>query len=213
VTGDRPPRHDDAASPAAAGDAASPVAAGDAAADRPLRLFVALDLPAGVRAALAAAGAAADPEAWRPVAPEALHLTLAFLGSRPPSDVDAIDRVLQAEAGTPAPRLALAGALPLPPRRPRVLTIALDDLDGTLAGLQGRVSAGLAGAGVYTPEKRPFRAHITVARLRPRARPEHSVESALETAPFTADRLTLYRSQLHPKGARYSPVSGVTLGG
>jgi 2'-5' RNA ligase len=181
-------------------------------ADRPLRLFVALDLPAEVRATLAAAGAAADPEVWRPVAPEALHLTLAFLGSRPPGDVDAIAPVLEAQAGTPAPRLALANALLLPPRRPRVLAIALDDLGGTLAPLQARVSAGLAAAGVYTPEKRPFRAHITVARLRPDARPERDAGPVLEAVPFSADSLTLYLSQLHPKGARYSPVTSVMLG-
>src|SRR6185437_12802218 len=83
---------------------------------RPVRLFVALDLPAAARDALLAFAAdAADPAVWRPVAPEALHVTLAFLGSRPPGDVAAIERVLAAEAGGPAPRLALGGALLLPP--------------------------------------------------------------------------------------------------
>ena len=53
-----------------------------------LRLFVALDLPAPARAALAAfRAAAADPAIWRPVPDEALHLTLAFLGHRPEADV------------------------------------------------------------------------------------------------------------------------------
>ena len=54
-----------------------------------LRLFVALDLPAPARAALAAfRAAAADPAVWRPVPDEALHLTLAFLGHRPEADVE-----------------------------------------------------------------------------------------------------------------------------
>ena len=180
-------------------------------AERPLRLFVALDLPGPVRAALAAVGAAADRDDWRALAAESLHLTLAFLGSRPPSDVDAIARVLDAEAGGPAPRLSLTGALLLPPRRPRVLTVALADLDGTLAALQRRVSDGLEAAGVYTPEKRPFRAHITVARLRPNARSAAAPQLALGDAPFAARTLTLYRSQLHPKGARYTPVTGAML--
>jgi 2'-5' RNA ligase len=183
-------------------------AAGD---ERPWRLFVALDLPQDVRAALAAAGAAADAEVWRPVAPDALHLTLAFLGSRPPGDAAAVARVLEAQAGTPAPRLALGAALLLPPRRARVLTVALDDLDGSLAALQGRISRGLEDAAVYTPEKRPFRPHITVARLQPRAQPPRAAEANLDAAPFTAGRLTLYRSQLHPKGARYSAVAAVSL--
>jgi 2'-5' RNA ligase len=181
-------------------------------AERPLRLFVALELPDRVRDALAAAGAAADPDAWRPVAAASLHLTLAFLGSRPPGDVAAIRGVLDAEAGSPAPRLGLRDALLLPPRRPRVLAIALDDAGGTLAALQRRVSDGLAAAGVYTPEKRAFRAHVTVARLRPRAAGARAPVLELDAAPFTADRLTLFRSQLHPKGARYTAVTGAMLG-
>jgi 2'-5' RNA ligase len=190
---------------------------GDAsAADRgepPLRLFVALDLPERVRGALAAAGAAAAPAVWRPVAPDALHVTLAFLGSRPAADVGLIEPLLAAEAGTPAPRLAVRGALLLPPRRARVLTVALDDPEGTLAALQARMSAGLAAAGVYTPEARPFRAHVTIARLRPRAQPPRAAEIALDHEPFAAGPLTLYRSRLHPSGARYEPVVSAPLAG
>jgi 2'-5' RNA ligase len=176
-----------------------------------LRLFVALELPDPIRDALAAVGAAADRDAWRAVGAPSLHLTLAFLGSRPPGDVAAISRVLDAEAGSAAPRLSLNGALLLPPRRPRVLTVALDDPDGTLAALQGRVSAGLEAIGVYTPEKRPFRAHITVARLRPRARAAPVPGLDLDDAPFTAGSLTLFQSRLHPKGARYTALTSAML--
>jgi 2'-5' RNA ligase len=179
--------------------------------ERPLRLFVALDLPDGIRDTLAAAGTAADRDAWRAVAPASLHLTLAFLGSRPPGDVAAIARVLDAEADSPAPRLSARSVLLLPPRRPRVLTVALDNPDGTLAALQQRVSDGLQTAGVFTPEKRAFRAHITVARLRPRSRTAPAPSVDLDPAPFIADRLTLFQSQLHPKGARYVALAGTML--
>jgi 2'-5' RNA ligase len=179
-------------------------------AERPWRLFVALALPDAVRAALAAYGEAADPSAWRPVAEASLHLTLAFLGPRPAADAQAIAPILQAEAHTRAPRLRLKGALLLPPRRARALTVALDDPDGTLAALQHRVAAALAEQGVYTPETRPFRAHITVARLRPRSESPRDAPPAPRAA-FTAAHLTLYRSLLHPKGARYEPLTGAML--
>ena len=171
-----------------------------------LRLFVALELPHAARAALVAfRDAAADPAVWRPLPPEALHLTLAFLGRRPAGDVATIEGVLREAAG-PAPRLAMAGAVLLPPRRARVLCAALSDLDGTLAEVQARVSDGLAAAGVYVPEKRAFRAHATVARLRPRERAPRAVEAAPEPLEFHGEALTLFVSRLHPHGARYEPL-------
>jgi 2'-5' RNA ligase len=177
----------------------------------PLRLFVALELPEAARSGLVAfRDAAADPAIWRPVAPEAIHLTLAFLGRRPAEDVATAGRVLRDAAG-PAPRLALDGGLLLPPRRARVLCAALADPDGTLGELQARVSDGLAAAGVYVPEKRPFRAHATVARLRPRARPPRSLDAAPEPLEFAGEALTLFVSRLHPHGARYEALERVRL--
>lgn len=176
-----------------------------------LRLFVALDLPAPARAALAGfRAAAADPAVWRPLADEALHLTLAFLGHRPEDDATTVATALRSAAG-PAPRLALGGAVLLPPRRPRVLCADVRDPDGELAALQGRVSAALAAAGVYRPEARPFRAHATVARLRPGARPPRRVDAAPEPLEFEGEAVTLYVSRLHPHGARYEALSRVSL--
>ena len=173
-----------------------------------LRLFVALELPADVRATLAVPEIAP----LRSLPAEALHLTLAFLGSRPPSDVEAIELVLKLEEGTPAPRLSIdRSPLLLPPRRPRVLAVAVGDLDGTLIPLQARISAGLAEVGVYTPEKRPFRPHITTARLRPRVLWPRMGPSREEPIVCTAERVTLFESQLHPKGARYTPLTGAML--
>jgi 2'-5' RNA ligase len=177
-----------------------------------LRLFVAADLPAPVRAALATFRDAADPAVWRPVPDEALHITLVFLGHLPADAPDAVARVLDRAAG-PAPRLAVTGALLLPPRRARVLCAALADPDGELAALQARVSDGVEAAGLYTPEKRPFRAHATVARLRSGARPPRDLPDGLapEALEFHAEAVTLYRSQLGRVGARYEPLHRVAL--
>ena len=176
-----------------------------------LRLFVALELPEAARAALVAfRDEAADPEVWRPVADEALHLTLAFLGRRPAGDVTIVSSVLN-DAADAAPRLVLAGGLLLPPRRARVLCASLEDPDGTLEELQGRVSDELTAAGVYVPEKRPFRPHVTVARLRSRSRPPRAIDEAPEPLEFAGGPLTLFESRLHPHGARYEPLARVSL--
>jgi 2'-5' RNA ligase len=199
------------AAPGSSGSAATGSSGSAAPGSSGLRLFVALELPPAARAALVAfQDAAADPEVWRPVASEAMHLTLAFLGRRQEADVAAIEPVLREAAG-PAPRLVLGDALLLPPRRARVLAANLADPDGTLADLQSRVSDGLAAAGVYTPEKRPFRAHATIARLRPRARAPRSIDAAPEPLEFAGEALTLFVSRLHPHGARYEPLVRVNL--
>ena len=177
------------------------------------RLFVALDLPAAARAALAAfRDAEADPDVWRPVADEALHVTLVFLGHRPPGEADAIAAVLRGCAG-PAADLALGPALLLPPRRARVLCAEVVDRSGSLAALQAHVAAALAEAGLHEPERRTFRAHATVARLRAGARsPRPGGAGGPEPVAFAGEALTLYRSHLARAGARYEPVERIALG-
>ena len=70
----------------------------------------------------------------------------------------------------PAAELAVGEPLWLPPRRPRVLAVALEDPDGALGRTQTAVSSALAAGGWYVPETRPFLAHVTVARVRKGAR-------------------------------------------
>jgi 2'-5' RNA ligase len=176
-----------------------------------LRLFVALDLPAPARAALAAfRAAAADPEIWRPLPDEALHLTLAFLGHRPETDVPKIVEVLES-APMHAPRLALGSALALPAKRPRVLTAEVDDPHGSLRALQRAVSDGLAARRLYAPEARPYRPHATVARLRPDAKARRGELPNPEPLEFRGEALTLYRSQLRREGARYESLASFPL--
>lgn len=176
-----------------------------------LRLFVALDLPPDARAALAAfRDRAADPELWRPLGDDSLHLTLAFLGHRPESDVERVVAVLRRPPG-PAPRLALGGALALPPRRPRVLGAAIVDPDGTLALLQEGLTVGLEKAGTYEPESRPFRPHVTVARLRPGARASRVAVPPPAPLEFHGSAVTLYASRLRRARARYEILSSISL--
>ena len=177
-----------------------------------MRLFVALDLPADVRANLAAWADEAAPAAVRRVAAENLHVTLAFLGSR---DADAAGMV-----GELLPRVArplgvqrTAGALWLPPRRPGVLTVALAAADALVA-LQGDVVAALERAIGFEPERRAFRPHVTVGRV-PRGTRIDTRRELRVKAPeltFRAPALTLYRSQTGRGGARYEALERVGLG-
>jgi RNA 2',3'-cyclic 3'-phosphodiesterase len=172
-----------------------------------VRLFVALDLPGEARAALARfRDAAADPAIWRPLAEESFHVTLAFLGHRPEEDVERVAGVLGELPPWTAAELAVADGLLLPPRRARVLTVALADPEGVLGRLQASVSKALAAAGLYEPEARPFRPHVTVARLRSGARAPRELDAQPEQLAFTAGAVTLYRSRLGRGGAVYEPL-------
>jgi 2'-5' RNA ligase len=191
------------------------MSAGEAApAPARLRLFVALDLPEAVRAGLARFrdSAAADAAVWRPLAASSFHVTLAFLGHHPAEDATQVAAVLDAVEERASLELAVGAALLLPPRGARVLTVALEDADGALGRLQADVSAGLAAAGLYEPEARPFRPHVTVARLRAGARAPRTVAAAPEAVAFTADAVTLYRSRLGRGGVAYEPRFTRTLG-
>jgi 2'-5' RNA ligase len=171
------------------------------------RLFVALDLPRAAREALARyRDEAADPAVWRRVPEESFHVTLAFLGHHPPEDVERVAAVLRRLEPWDAPPLALGAGLLLPPRRARVLTVALVDAGGGLAALQAQIAGGLAAAGLYEPEARAFRPHVTVARLRSGARAARERAATPEALEFRAGAVTLYHSLLRRGGAVYEPL-------
>jgi RNA 2',3'-cyclic 3'-phosphodiesterase len=171
-------------------------------------MFVALDLPVPARDALAAwrDELVVDRPDLRPVRPEALHVTLVFLGWQ---DESAADDISSAgfSASAPAPVLRPAAVRPLPPRDPRLFALDLEDAEGAAAALQAAVSDALRPW--YKPEKRPFWPHITLARVK---RGRRRVPPLPDDLPppaeaFEASRLTLYRSTLRPQGALYEPLA------
>jgi 2'-5' RNA ligase len=186
------------------------------------RLFVAVDPPARVREALAGwtRGAAADMDlrpARGPGRPlrvldaEALHLTLCFLGSRPVEEIDEIGEALRASAARVG-ELSVGAPLWLPPRRARVLAIEIHDTEGELARLQRRVRDAISETISWEPERRRFRAHVTVARVReqPGGGGSERERRPLPATPqlrFTPESAVLYRSWLSPAGATYEPLA------
>jgi 2'-5' RNA ligase len=182
-------------------------------------LFVALDLPDRVRAEIVEWGgeALADP-ALRRVKPESLHITLAFLGYRPKKEIPRLAEIVAASRA-PAPLIVLGDPVPRPERgRPRLFALPAES-PATIA-LQQTLEEKLVEARLYEPEKRPFWPHVTVARVRREERgskrparltrlPDGLPKGLLQ--PFDGVRLTLYRSQIQPQGAHYTPLAQVEL--
>lgn len=193
------------------------------------RLFVAIDPPPEAREALAAWARAAvralglrqgQGAPVRLLEPESLHLTLCFLGERPIGEIAAIEAALAASAA-PVGELRVGAPLWLPPSRPRSLAIEVHEGAETgpgesLQALHSGLLGALAQACGFEPERRRFRAHVTLARLRgDRARGSHRVErEPLPATPalrFTPEAIVLYRSWLSPAGASYEVLAARTL--
>jgi RNA 2',3'-cyclic 3'-phosphodiesterase len=183
------------------------------------RLFVALELPEPVRAGLAEWGESelVDPD-LRPVPPRSLHLTLVFLGTREARAVEEIAAAVL-ETRAPAPLLKLEDPVPLP-RRKRASLFALPAPSPATTDLHHGLVESLAEAGLHEAEERDFWPHVTVARVRAEgngsrrpatvARRPGDLPDRLKE-PFYGVRLTLYRSELQPGGARYAPLAQVEL--
>jgi RNA 2',3'-cyclic 3'-phosphodiesterase len=183
-----------------------------------VRLFVALDLPATMRAGIGAwSGRELVDPAMRRIPEVSLHVTFAFLGNHDEAEVQPAAAAVQASAAA-APLMELQQPVQRPPRG-RARIFALPVLSAGAEQMQAEVSERLVEAGLYKPEKRRFWPHVTVARVRSEGRkpvavvrPPGGLPEAL-TEPFYGVRLTLYRSQLQPTGARYAPLAQVELPG
>jgi RNA 2',3'-cyclic 3'-phosphodiesterase len=183
--------------------------------DERARLFVALELPVLAREALIAfrAPVLRDEAALRPVAAEALHVTLCFLGWQSVSEIAPIAAACSAVGRWAALSVAFGDAGWLPPQRPRVLAVELVDPAGALASLQASLSGALEAGGWYQREARPFLAHVTVARVRTNGRVGRRDLAGGPELSFSACTVTLFRSRLGSAGARYERLSEVRLSG
>jgi RNA 2',3'-cyclic 3'-phosphodiesterase len=178
------------------------------------RLFVALELPDDVREALAEWRAAVSGRGGRLrlVPPDALHVTLCFLGWRVVGEIEPIAAALSVVGPAAPVELSLGEPVWLPRRRPSVLAVELVDGGGALSDMQASLSAALQAGGWYVPESRPFLAHVTVARVGKGGRAPRERLDSPPALQFTGSVVTLYRSRLGAAGARYERLSSVSLG-
>jgi RNA 2',3'-cyclic 3'-phosphodiesterase len=181
---------------------------GSVGGDERLRLFLALRLPDDIVAAIAE---------WqerelrggpgvRLVPPGNLHLTLAFLGSRPAGELSTILRVLEdAVQDAAAPSFEVVRWRE---RRAAGMLELRDSTGTTAARLAGRVQSELAGLGLFRLENRDWLPHVTVLRYRdpPRLSPQLP-----ELGPIVPSEAAAYLSRLHPSGAVYEVLESFPL--
>lgn len=188
-----------------------------------IRTFIAIELPADVRAALSAAQTQLKRTpsvvkiAWTKI--ENAHLTLQFLGATEEPAVPKISNALATVAGNcPAFDVSVAGAGAFPDaRQPRVVWVGCNDSAGKLRALAGAVQAALRPCG-FQPAPVAWTAHLTLGRIRT-PRPDAALTQALDSltnevfGTLRVDTIHLFQSQLHPDGSIYTKLSSHPLKG
>jgi 2'-5' RNA ligase len=176
---------------------------------------VACELPGEVREALAAVQRLLQEqgtEGLRWVRPEGIHLTLKFLGDVPARRLKAIEEALARAVREPfrlSVRLGRLGSFGGSTGL-RVVWVGLEGEVEALARLAARVEAALEPMG-FPRERRPFAAHLTLARVREGASPQDrrrlfDLVRSLELPPppgATLETVSLMQSTLEAGGARY----------
>jgi 2'-5' RNA ligase len=153
------------------------------------------------------------------VATDNLHITVKFLGQVPLPRLGEIgDAVGRAVTGAQPFDLAIQGLGAFPTAtRPRVVWAGLGDGAEPLGALAARVEDALAALG-FEREARAFSPHVTLGRVReprrdPRLEAKILAGAGERFGTVRVDRVCVMRSELSPRGARYSEMSGSMMMG
>jgi 2'-5' RNA ligase len=188
-----------------------------------VRCFVAVELPDEVKTGLDQLQAqlkSGSQTSVKWVDPYSIHLTLKFLGNVAVDRIDPITAAMEEATQGVSPLHLEVKDLGVFPnlRRVQVVWVGVSGEVDKLARLQQRLESNLAGLG-FTPERRRFTPHLTLARLRDRASPDEReglgkliASTKFEAAyTFPVDAISLMRSQLTREGAIYSKISSSEL--
>jgi 2'-5' RNA ligase len=184
-----------------------------------IRSFIAIELPESVCSLLEKLQQALKSlplkAGW--VRPQNIHLTLKFLGNIKTEDIDKIGGAMRVAAQDFQPFKLTVGGIGFFPgvKRPRVIWVGVGGQTQQLFALQRSLEERLAAVG-YPKEKRSFKGHLTLGRFRDGVNPatirrvmqEYSDFGKQE---FTTHRVVLFKSDLKPSGAVYSPLLQVDL--
>lgn len=170
-----------------------------------MRLFVTAWPSDEVRGLLADFPRPAD-AAVRWTTREQWHVTLAFLGEVGEEQANALVDALRGAAETCPVRAVTMG--PATRRLGRgQLVVPVDGVDDLAAAVGQRGAAALG----RSPEARPFRGHLTLARSRGKQHIPRALEGTPLAATWSVDAVALVRSHLGAGPARYETLAAVPL--
>lgn len=187
-----------------------------------IRAFIAVDLPVEVKQALGQLTGVLAAEiphgSVRWVKPAQMHLTLSFLGDTPITKLAYVQKAMDEVTGRHAPfvlRLGRVGCFPNC-KRPRVIWVGLEEEigrleterleigDSVLASLKRELDEALEPLG-WEVERRPFRAHLTLGRVKDSSKVrEVSWAADVPALSFPVTAVHLIQSDLRLSGPIYT---------
>jgi len=184
-----------------------------------IRTFIAVSLPESVLQAIDKAQdqlrTARLDVRW--VRTKAIHLTLKFLGDIDRDDVEKTQAALEEATKDFSPFTLVGEGVGVFPdlRRPRVIWAGISGDVQVLLDLQRRIDGELKGLG-FPKEKRPFKGHLTLGRVKGRLENRRLREAldglgSFQTAAFTVESVALFQSTLRPQGAIYGKLAEARL--
>jgi len=186
-----------------------------------MRTFIAVEPPGSLReeiGRLTARHLESRLPGFRWVKPENIHLTLRFLGEIDPARLDSLTQAISGATAGFAPFELTVESLGFfgSQKRPRVIWLGLS-ASRQLTALAEEVESAVAGAGFGRADK-PFKAHLTLARLkRPQAgAPDwESIRKGLPSSwpEWKVDRVEIIKSTLAPSGPIYETLARCPLKG
>ena len=182
------------------------------ATNRDIRAFIAVRLPQASNRRLQpfveALAGAATPAAVRWVAPANRHITLTFLGRTRAAQIPALLDLLSSLGQTTAPLQVQLDRICRFPHAGSAVIAATVRPATALSALSEQVQAGCEALG-FQRDRRPFRPHITLGRIRQRSyRDTPAVKLDL---PLTVADITLLQSTTTAAGSRYLPLGDTPL--
>lgn len=181
-----------------------------------IRAFIAIELPHDIQQCLGKVStelkqqAKDAPVRW--VAPENIHLTIKFLGDVSVNNIEVLKDMLLAETLKQEPFEISMGGLGAFPntRHPRVIWVGVEAPE-ELYSLQRAIEMQSIRLG-YSPDKRPFSAHLTLGRVARHASPAQVriISKVINNYHLgflgvaRVDHIALFKSDLKPTGPIYS---------
>ena len=190
--------------------------------EKNIRAFLAIDPPEDILQAMSRLQEKLKREisgriSW--TKPQGQHLTLKFFGDISPEDVKIICSAVQNRVASGQSlnlKIEKMGVFP-DARRPRVIWCGVTGDVEKLSGLQKQLDSDFAGIG-FPAEDRPFRAHLTLGRIKD-SRGLTGINEALvkysafAAGEFNCKELILFQSKLSPQGTIYTKLAEFALGG